>query len=134
MPEVSTVRVSPTWAVRVMVGTPVAGLSGWGAASTASVATLVNVVSFPASSLKVTRTLMVWPWSSANATNDITNVVGMANYLNLLITCRSPLCMFVGSKCLVPLAYSAYVDNNPVYEVGIAVQHLNQDRIGSSAI
>ena len=41
--------------------------------------------------------------------------------------------MFVCSKCLVPLAYSTHVDNTPVYEVGIAVQHLNQGKIGSSA-
>ena len=30
----------------------------------------------------------------------------------------TPLCMFVCSKCLVPLAYSTHVDNIPVYEVG----------------
>ena len=71
---------------------------------------------------------------NANAINDIINVVGMANYLNVLMTCRSPLCMFVDSKRLVPLVYSTHVDNTPVYEVGIGVQHLNPDKIGSSAI
>ena len=44
---------------------PVAGLSGWGAAATASVAALVSVVSFSASSVTVTLTLMVWPSSAA---------------------------------------------------------------------
>ena len=51
MPEVSAVSSSPTWAVPLMVGCPVAGLSGWGAAATASVAALVSVVSFSASSV-----------------------------------------------------------------------------------
>ena len=61
----SAVRVWPTWAVPPMVGSPVAGLSGWGAAATASVAALVSVVSFPRSSVTVTRTLMVRPSSAA---------------------------------------------------------------------
>ena len=71
---------------------------------------------------------------TANAISDITNVVGMADYLNVLMTCRSPLCMFIGSKRLVLMAYSTHVDNIPVYEVGIGVQHLNQGKIDSSAI
>ena len=65
MPVVPAVSTSPTWGVPLMVGSPVAGRSGWGAAATASVAALVSVVSFSASSVKVTLTLMVWPSSSA---------------------------------------------------------------------
>ena len=69
MPVVSAVSSSPTWAVPVMVGAPVAGVLEasccWTAKSTASVAALVNVVSFPASSVTMTLTLMVLPSSSA---------------------------------------------------------------------
>ena len=61
MADVSAVRVSPTWAVPVMVGAPVAGLLGVGAA--ASVAALVTVSSLPASSVKLTFTLMALPSS-----------------------------------------------------------------------
>ena len=63
MAEVSAVNVSPTWAVPVIVGAPVAGLLG--AASTAAVAALVSVSPWPASSVKDTLTLMVLPSSSA---------------------------------------------------------------------
>ena len=62
MPEVLAVSISPTSAVPVMIGAPVAGLlavCGWTAGLTVPVAVLVNVSSFPASSVKLTRTLMV---------------------------------------------------------------------------
>ena len=59
----SAVKVSPTCAVPLMVGAPVAGL--FGRASTVSVAALVSVSSLPASSVKVTRTLMILPRSVA---------------------------------------------------------------------
>ena len=65
MPDVSTVSVSPTWAVPPMVGAPVAGLLGWGSAATGSVAALVSVSWWPPSSTKVTRTLMALPTSSS---------------------------------------------------------------------
>ena len=64
MAEVSAVSVSPTWAVPMIVGAPVAGLLG--AASTAAVAALVNVSPLSASSVKDTRTLMVLPSSAAD--------------------------------------------------------------------
>ena len=67
MPDVSTVSVPPTWAVPVTVGAPVAGLLAACASSvpgsTASVAALVSDSSFPASSVKLTFTLMVSPTS-----------------------------------------------------------------------
>ena len=62
MPVVEAVRVSPTWAAPVMVGAPVAGVLGGGAA--AAVGSLVSDSSWPSSSVKVTRTLMVLPSSS----------------------------------------------------------------------
>ena len=66
MPVAPAVRVSPTWAVPVMVGAPVAGvLGGGGAAATAPVAALVSSSSLPASSVKDTRTLMALPASAA---------------------------------------------------------------------
>ena len=66
MPEVTAVSVSPTWAVPVMVGNPVAGvLGGGGAAATAPVAALVRSSSLPASSVKDTLTLMALPASAA---------------------------------------------------------------------
>ena len=65
MPWCPAVSCLATWAVPLMVGRPVAGLSGWGAAATASVAALVSVVSFSASSVKATSTLMVLPSSPA---------------------------------------------------------------------
>ena len=65
MPDVFAVSVSPTWAVPLTLGAPVAGVLGVGAADTASVAPLVNVSSLPASSVKLTRTLMVLPSSAA---------------------------------------------------------------------
>ena len=61
MPEVSAVSVSPTCAVPLMVGCPVAGLLG--RASTVPVAALVNSSSLPAPSVKDTRTLTVLPSS-----------------------------------------------------------------------
>ena len=64
MPLVSAVSVSPTWAVPLMVGAPVARLLG--RAATAAVAALVRVSSLSASSVKLTRTLMVLPWSAGN--------------------------------------------------------------------
>ena len=60
---VSAVRVSPTGGVPPMVGLPVA--SRLGAAATATVASLVRVSSLSASSVKVTRTWMVFPCSLA---------------------------------------------------------------------
>ena len=66
MPVVSAVSVSPTWAVPVMVGNPVAGvLGGGGAGATAPVAALVSCSSLPASSVKDTLTLMALPSSSS---------------------------------------------------------------------
>ena len=66
MPEVSAVNVSPTWAVPVMTGAPVAGVLACclDVADTASVAALVNVSALPASSVKDTRTLMVFSASA----------------------------------------------------------------------
>ena len=63
MPVVLAVSVSPTWAVPVMVGAPVAGLL---AAVTAAVAALVNDSALSASSLKDTWTLI--PVSASPAT------------------------------------------------------------------
>ena len=63
MPETSSVSVSPTWAVPVILGAPVAGLLGF--ASTASVTALVRVSSLPASSVKLTVTLMGLPMSAS---------------------------------------------------------------------
>ena len=66
MPVVSAVRVSPTWAVPVMVGAPVAGVLGrGGAAATAPVPALVSCSSLPASSVKDTLILMALPASAA---------------------------------------------------------------------
>ena len=66
MPVVPTVRVSPTLAVPVMVGNPVAGVLGGGeAAATAPVAALVSCSSLPASSVKDTLTLMALPASAS---------------------------------------------------------------------
>ena len=59
--EVSAVSVSPTCAVPLMVGAPVAGL--FGLAATAAVVALVSVSSLPASSVKDTFTLMALPSS-----------------------------------------------------------------------
>ena len=61
MPDVSAVRVSPTRAVPVIVGVPVAGLFGF--AATASVAALVSVSALFASSVKDTVTLTALPSS-----------------------------------------------------------------------
>ena len=62
MPDVSAVSVLSTWAVPLMVGRPVAGVLGL--AATAVVAALVSVSSLSASSVKLTRTLMVLPLSA----------------------------------------------------------------------
>ena len=64
MPEVTAASVSPTWVVPLMLGAPVGGVFGGGAATTAPVGSLVNDSSWPSSSVKVTRTLMVLPSSS----------------------------------------------------------------------
>ena len=61
---VDAISVSPTCAVPVMEGAPVAGLLEAGAVTTESVAALVRVSSFSASSVKLTLTLMVSPTSS----------------------------------------------------------------------
>ena len=61
MPEVSAVSVSPTCAVPLMMGCPVAGLLGL--AFTASVATLVRLSACPLSSVKDTATVMTLPSS-----------------------------------------------------------------------
>ena len=63
MPETPAVSVSPTWAVPLMVGWPVAGVLGL--AATVSVAALVSVSGLPASSVKDTRTLTVLPSSES---------------------------------------------------------------------
>ena len=62
MPVVTAVSVWPTRAVPVIVGAPVAGLL---AAATVAVAALVRVSVWLASSVKVTRTLIVVPSSAA---------------------------------------------------------------------
>ena len=59
--EVLAVRVSPTWAVPLMLGSPVAGVLACSAAVTVSVASLVAVSEKPSSSVKVTRTWTVCP-------------------------------------------------------------------------
>ena len=64
MGEVSAVRVSPTWAVPLIVGAPVAGLLG--RAVTTAVAPLVRLSSLPALSVKVTRTLIALPTASSD--------------------------------------------------------------------
>ena len=63
MPDVPAVSVSPTWAVPLMVGTPVGALLA--TAATAAVAALVRDSSLPPSSVKATLTLMVLPASEA---------------------------------------------------------------------
>ena len=63
MPVVEAVSVSPTCAVPVIVGAPVARV--FGAAETAAVAALVSVSVWLASSSKVTLTLRVVPRSAA---------------------------------------------------------------------
>ena len=64
MAEVSALKVSPTWAVPLMVGRPVGALLGF--AATSAVAALVNVSSLPWSSVKLTFTLMVLPSSASD--------------------------------------------------------------------
>ena len=64
MPPVTAVSVSPTRAVPVIVGTPVAGLL---AAATVPVAALVRVSALLASSVKLTFTLIVVPSSAATS-------------------------------------------------------------------
>ena len=58
MPEVSAVRVLPTARTPLTAGSPV-GLA-LGGLTTGPVALLVRVSSYPSSSVKLTRTLMVW--------------------------------------------------------------------------
>ena len=65
MAVVPAVSVCPTCAVPVIVGAPVAGVLG--AAETAAVAALVSVSALLASSLKLTVTLIVVPWSAATS-------------------------------------------------------------------
>ena len=62
MALVTAVSVCPTCAVPVIPGTPVAAV--FDAAATAAVATLVSVSALLASSLKLTLTLIVAPWSA----------------------------------------------------------------------
>ena len=62
MPEVPAVRVSPTRAVPLIAGAPVAALL---VGATAAVAALVRVSPKPASSVNVTCTLMALPTSVA---------------------------------------------------------------------
>ena len=64
MPPVTAVSVSPTRAVPVIVGTPVAGLL---AAATVAVAALVRISGLPSSSVKLTFTLIVLPSSAATS-------------------------------------------------------------------
>ena len=64
MPDVDAVSICPTCAVPLIVGAPVAALLGL--AATAAVASLVSDSSLPASSVKLTRTLMVLPSSAAD--------------------------------------------------------------------
>ena len=63
MPVVTAVSVSPTCAVPVIVGMPVAGLLA--AAATVAVAALERVSGLPSSSVKLTFTLIVLPRSAA---------------------------------------------------------------------
>ena len=62
MPVTSAVSVSPTWAVPLMVGWPVAEVLG--AAATAPVGSLVRLSWWPSSSVKLTVTVMALPSSS----------------------------------------------------------------------
>ena len=61
MPDVCARSTRFTWAIPLMVGAPVARLLG--RAATAAVGSLVSDSTFPASSVKDTRTLMVRPTS-----------------------------------------------------------------------
>ena len=63
MPEVSAVSVRPTWAVPVMVGTPVAEVLGL--AATSPVGSLVSVSGLPSASVKLTVNVMALPSSSS---------------------------------------------------------------------
>ena len=63
MSVMSAVSVSPTCAVPLMVGKPVAGVLG--RAATAAIAVLVRISSLFLSSVKVTRTLMALPSSES---------------------------------------------------------------------
>ena len=65
LPDVSTVRVSPTRAVPVMVGTPVAGVLGGISGDTPCVPSLVRVSVWPPSSVKDTHTCMILPSAQA---------------------------------------------------------------------
>ena len=62
MPEVKTVSVSPTCGTPAMVGCPVAG--EFERAATAAVAALVTASALPASSVKLTVTLIALPCSA----------------------------------------------------------------------
>ena len=63
MPDVEAVSASPTCAVPPIAGAPVAAVFSGGV--TASVAALVRLSSWPASSVKLTRTLSLSPSSAA---------------------------------------------------------------------
>ena len=63
MPEVDALSVSPTWAVPLIAGSPVAALLVL--AATAPVAALISVSWFPLSSVKDTRTLTTLPVSAS---------------------------------------------------------------------
>ena len=62
IPDTDALSVPPTCAVPSMVGAPVAGVFGGG--STGSVAALVRLSALPASSVKLTRTLIRSPSSA----------------------------------------------------------------------
>ena len=65
MPDVETVKVSPTCGVPLMVGNPVA--VELGRAATVAVAALVRDSVWLASSVKLTLTLIVLPSSAATS-------------------------------------------------------------------
>ena len=65
MAVVAAVSVCPTCAVPVIVGAPVAGVLS--VAVTAVVASLVSASALLASSVKLTLTLIVVPWSAATS-------------------------------------------------------------------
>ena len=65
MPDVEAVSASPTCGVPLIVGAPAAAVFVGGAAATASVAALVRRSSWPASSVKSTRTVSLLPSSAA---------------------------------------------------------------------
>ena len=65
MPSVDAVSVSPAWASPLMAGAPVARVFGRGA--TVAVAALFSSSSWPASSVKLARTLIAAPTSASRS-------------------------------------------------------------------